>query len=140
MKCSRCDALHTPDNQLVSTEHGLLCSACMRVVEAAKQWPYGRPPILIDEDGPIIDPLYNPYEEARTWAPKRDFMQEAYEKTLRELTRSVIDAEKPVSVSEMTLNTLANYGLKEHFQKCLDDAGKRVFGPLVARWNEEDNG
>lgn len=139
MKCSRCGIPHEPDYQLVSTEHGLLCPACVRVVEAAKQWPYGQPPILMDEEGPIVDPMYNPYEEAHTYAPHHNFMQEACERTLRELTRPVVDAEKPVSVSEITMNILANYGLKEHLQKCLEDAEKRAISrsPLIVQWNEE---
>ncbi len=140
MICQRCKAQHKPDNQLVSTEQGLLCPACMRVVEATKQYRYGHPVFLVDDKGPIIDPLFNPYEQAQTYAPQRNYMQEALEQTMREWPRPIVDAEKPVGISEMTMNILANYGLKEHLQRCLDEAGKRAVRQVAVQWDEDDNG
>jgi hypothetical protein len=63
MNCTRCNASHVPDNQLIATEHDLLCPGCAKAIDAVSV-PTHLGPILIDEQGKIvIDPAYNPYTE-----------------------------------------------------------------------------
>lgn len=79
MKCTRCKAAHTPENQLVSTEHGLLCPACLRVLEAAQ--------------GAILDPLADPYASLE---PKTHYLGDAFDEMARQVLErlNAVDATK----------------------------------------------
>lgn len=119
MQCSRCGADHTPENQIIATEHGLLCPDCVRVVDAAKQYTYGHPPLMLDEQGVIIDPLCDPY----AGFPKTHYLSDAFTVSAQEPLAKLKAVE---STAEGQVNVISDEkiaeAIKKAMAKALDDA------------------
>lgn len=114
MNCTRCNTSHSPGNQLVSTNHGLLCDACLKALEAMPiETSLGT--MLLAEGGEIvIDPVYNPYAEL---GPKTHYFDDA----LKCLTRPIIDEKPYVSLS---IGALTSEDLYESIKRAIEKQNK----------------
>lgn len=95
MNCQRCNAAHEPDYQLVSTEQGLLCPACVRVMSATLVTNGILGTVLWDDEGPIVDPMYNPYAEIGN---ETHYLSDAFNRIVAEMLGELNALEGSISL------------------------------------------